>query len=88
MPLAFNLSTLVLPPKNVQPEEGSAVVRRPSDTRPLSLKNTDNKTTAAVHVHALQPAHAEWTCHAQTGFVPDRQLTANIVELDSAASKT
>ena len=38
MPMAFNLLSLVLPPENFMPEEGSNVVRRPSETRPLSSK--------------------------------------------------
>ena len=51
-------------------------------TRPLFLKNLDNKIIAAVANHKFKQPLAESACSLQRGFVQGRNFVNNIVELD------
>ena len=82
MPMEFNLSLMVFVPKGGEPDE-STVVREPCDTRPLSLKNTDNKVVCSVINHKMRLPLSTHACSIQGGFVPGRQLVANVVDLDA-----
>ena len=55
------------------------------ETRPLTLKNSDNKLVAAVTNHAISPVIQACSSAVQNGFVQGRQLTQNIVDLDHAS---
>ena len=58
---------------------------RPDETRPLSLKNADNKTIAAIVNRKIARPLAEWANHCQEGFVVGRQGVNNIVKIDAKA---
>ena len=62
--------------------EGDAVqiIREPLDTRPLSLKNADNKICAAVVNRSIAPVIKSGTHSTQNGCVPGRQLLQNVVD--------
>ena len=54
----------------------------PSETRPLTLKVSDNKIVAGVLNHSLAPVVAKNASKLQNGFVLGRQLVQNVVDLD------
>ena len=81
MPVGFNSSLMVFVAKGEEPDELS-IVREPCNTRPLSLKNCDNKIICAVVNFALRTPLATHACPAQRGFIPGRQLVSNVVDLD------
>ena len=85
-PLAFNESIIAFPPKGTDPlDTASAATREPGDTRPLSLKNTDNKTIAGVYNHKLRVPIAKSANKCQNGFVFGRQFLSNVIQLDARA---
>ena len=81
----LNDQSLVFLPKDVPggSDDSSGPAREPSDTRPLSLKNTDVKIcTSAVNGRIKKKvksvAHKD-----QRGFISGRQLLSNILLIDS-----
>lgn len=60
------------------------VIRSPLQTRPLSLKNTDNKLVVSANMDALKSTYCKLTHHVQNGFVKGRNFLNNILDLDSA----
>jgi hypothetical protein len=54
-------------------------------TRPLNLKNCDNKAHAAVTNRQLGGEVAKWAYTDQSGFVVGRQGLDNVIELDTQA---
>ncbi len=85
MPITFNDNLSVFPPKGDSPNDVNEIVRSPMDTRPLSLKNEDNKIIASVVNDLLKKCIATRAGRLQRGFVPGRQLIENVVGLDTAA---
>ena len=83
MPLSFNDGVMVFAPKGGREGDEFAVYREAVDTRPLSLKNSDNKLVCAVMNHKCRKPLAMGACPLQRGFVPGRQLLANVVDLDA-----
>ena len=65
-PRCFNESVSVFSPKGSQPHDPVEVIREPLQTRPLSLKNTDNKIIVASNVRATIQTNyscfSEWFC--------------------------
>jgi hypothetical protein len=58
-----NMSSMVFPPKGEEPEDdANGVVRHVTAVRPLSLKNSDNKTVAGVYNHCAAPVVARCAC--------------------------
>ena len=55
---------------------------RPLELRPLTLKNEDNKAVAGVVNRSIVPVAAKHAAKIQRGFVKDRQLLQNVVDLD------
>ena len=84
-PLCFNDSFAVIPPKSATEADDSQVTRAAEDTRPLNLKNTDNKSLAGVINTKLSRPIAAWSEKAQRGFVKGRQGLDNIVDVDIQA---
>ncbi len=80
--VSFNDSAMLFPAKGQLDGDHMEVVREAVDTRPLSLKNSDNKTITACINHASIHTVAQGTHHSQRGFVPGRQLLQNVVDLD------
>ena len=62
-------------------------LRAASETRLLNLKNTDNKSLAAIVNNKLKTPLAQWAHSDQRGFVATRQELANVVEVDTAARR-
>ena len=84
MPIRSNASLMVFVPKGEELDE-RVVTREPVDTRPLSLKNSDNKLACTVLNRKLRQPLSVHACSLQRGFVPGRQLVANVVDLDTHA---
>ena len=63
----------------------SEVLRSPSDTRPLGLRNTDNKTIAACANWSMKKTISVGASRLQNGFIFHRNFLNNIVNLDAAA---
>ena len=53
-------------------------------TRPLSLKNCDNKLVVSANIRCLEPDYQNITHRIQNGFVKMRNFLNNILDLDSA----
>ena len=81
-PPSFNSSSFVFPPKGSSPSDRTEVIRSSRDTRPISLKNSDNKTIAAVQNKALCKVLSEGLCSVQRGFIRGRNFMQNLVDLD------
>ena len=75
---------MLFPPKKVQPSE-RAVLRHSRDVRPISLKQVANKIVLAARSFSLRDSLIAWSCSAQRGFVPTRNLACNFVEADLTA---
>ena len=80
--ISFNDSAMLFPAKGDLDGDTEEVIRAPVDTRPLNLKNTDNKTCTSIFNTAVQPAISKGAHYTQRGFVPGRQLLQNVVDLD------
>jgi len=63
-------------------ENEQSCIARPLELRPLTLKNGDNKAVAGVINWAITPAVKAFASKIQRGFVKDRQLVQNVVDLD------
>ena len=85
--IAFNDSITVFTPKGSQPGDLVSMQRSPADTRPLGLKNTDNKgITSAVNFSIMHVVSVMVTL-IQRGFIKGRNFLHNIIELDALARR-
>ena len=84
-PPDFDESSAIFVPKGSQPHDPVEVIREPLKTRPLNLKNTDNKIIVASNVRMLEPQYQKITHFTQNGFVKLRNFLRNLLDLDSAA---
>jgi hypothetical protein len=84
-PAHFNSSLLVFLPKGESELDAQEVVRSAKDTRPISLKNSDNKAVTGALVGSFQQFAKEHTHKSQNGFVHKRFFLRNVLDLDSAA---
>ena len=62
-----------------------AVLRDPMSTRPLCMKNCDNKIIASANCIALNPDFTRITHKTQNGFTQGRKFLNNLVDVDSAS---
>ena len=85
MPLDFNDSLTVFPPKNSLQGDSEEVIRDPFSLRPISLKNTDNKIIASAVNFSISAAIASKACPIQRGFIPGRRALENVLDLDTKA---
>jgi hypothetical protein len=85
MPITFSDQLMLFAVKGEEPDDTHEVSRSAADTRPLSLKNTDNKIIARVNNYLAKRMLAASAVDIQRGFVPGRQLVANVLELDTCA---
>ena len=85
-PAHFNDGLWAFLPKGEQEEDGTSgpgfVERMPGETRPLTMKNTDNKLVAAAVTYASIPTFKNTINSIQQGFVPGRNFVGNVVHLD------
>ena len=84
-PKGFNHSLAIFPPKGIEDGDAEEVQRAAEDTRPLNLKNTDNKTLAGVTNETLKKPIAKSAPVSQRGFVKGRQGLDNVVDIDTRA---
>jgi hypothetical protein len=75
----FNIQRGCFIPKN-KPSEGSDP--RADELRSLGLKNSDNKIITGTNVRRFSYAVSKFAVSIQRGFVCERQLVLNIVDLD------
>ena len=74
-PSGFNKGLLFLLPK-----KNSGLI---SDTRPLSVTNTDNRILAATVARIIMPAVADFVEPSQKGFISGRQGCEHILDVNS-----
>jgi len=60
------------------------IFRHPLETRPLSLKQSENKLVASVLNFCISPVVAKCAIDTQRGFIHERILTQNPIDLDYA----
>ena len=85
MPITFSDQLMLFAVKGEKPDVTHEVSRLAADTRPLSFKNTDNKIIVGVNNYLAKRMLAASAVDIQRGFVPGRQLVANVLELDTYA---
>ena len=61
--------------------------RKASDTRPLGLKNADTKMVMRTVIVAAKHVSTKRAAKLQRGFIPNRQLLTNVVDIDCAAQE-
>ena len=85
-PQGFSDSWSIFLPKGAQDDDTAASVQRSGEcTRPLGLKNTDNKTIAGAVNNSIAQKVSEWADDQQNGFTIGRQGVNNPVTLDARA---
>ena len=88
-PPDINDGLFVFIPKGEEKDDNmqapGVVFRHPSETRPLTLKNVDNKIIAGLINWCISPVVKACAIFMQRGFVGDRQLLQNAVDLDQAS---
>ena len=81
---AFNWAWLTLLGKGEDALDTEfSMTRKAKNTRPLSLSNTDSKICAAAINIPLSEGVSSWALHHQRGFVLDRQLLDNVIDIDA-----
>ena len=79
----FNLSVLcLLPKKATGHDEACGDYYHPSDTRPLSICNVDNRLLASAARIAWEPILERWVSQYQRGFLKGRSMLHNIIDID------
>src|SRR5690606_33276643 len=59
-----------------------------SDTRPLSVTNTDNRLLAATVAHSIMPAMLDLVDPSQKGFLNGRQGADHVVDVNKFGLKS
>ena len=88
LPAHFNSALLVLLPKKpnfVDPDRGD--IFSPENMRPLSIVNCFNRIIANAYRVALEPFTKNLISNMQRGFMKNRLITENIVDIDFASMK-
>ena len=88
MPLEFNASLTIFLPKGDEAGDAVGLVRDPANTRPLALKNSDNKIIATAVNSRIKSVVSRHSNKIQRGFIQRRNFVTNIVELDTYARIT
>ena len=85
LPDNFNEAFMVFLPK-VPPSPGEDVAQcRASETRPLSLSNTDSKILAKALAQPLELIGERYVDKNQQGNVKGRDILSNVVNIETAA---
>ena len=79
----INSLGIFLPKGTADDDIINSVKRSAANTRPLGLKNTDNKAIAAAVNHAIANAITKWADPQQNGFICGRQGLNNIIDIDA-----
>ena len=81
-PAEFNLSFLCcLPKKPTGIQDGIGAYYDATQTRPLSLVNTDNRLIANAYRSVLEPLADKVVSFAQQGFIRGRSMLRNIFDI-------
>jgi hypothetical protein len=83
-PPSFLDSSLIFIHKDLAEGESESISRKASETRPLSLGNTDGKIVASALNVPLARACAAQVSQMQHGFVKGRQLTDSVWSLEQS----
>ena len=75
----------VYPAKGDLPTDAEEVRRTAKATRPLHLKNTDNKVICAAWNYSTKRWQSQYMTPIQRGFTPTRNPVNNIPDLDAAS---
>ena len=78
----FNEALMIFIPKKCPQTFQNIEYHEPSDVRPLSVVNTDNRLMANAVRMRIEPLLAQAISPAQRGFLPGRSLIQNVVEID------
>ena len=81
----FNTSCMSFLVKGDDDHNTVAVLRGPLNTRPLCMKNCDNKIIASANCNALNSDFIKITHRTQNGFTHGRNFLNNLVDVDSAS---
>ena len=73
-------------PHSEHPDHGQ--VFRPENTRPLSIVNTDNRLIANAARLRWEQLLNPWISPQQQGFLPNRSILKNVLDIDYAAMTT
>lgn len=85
-PADFNAAWLALLPKGAEDEDSEEnMVRTAGNLRPLLLKNTDSKAIAAALARGMRKLQAAHVHATQRGFIAGREMSRNVLELDTYA---
>ena len=83
--LEFNYSRAVSLKKGDKQDDNTFCCRWPAETRPLGLQNSDKQIISGTVCFVLREPQQYSTHRTQRGFVNGRQLTRNVLDLDSAS---
>jgi hypothetical protein len=81
--LHFNSSKAAFLKKKDHENDAHEIIRHPKDTRPLGLRNSDNKLICAASNRAWRRTMPKKLSWVQRGFCYSRQLVENVVDVDS-----
>lgn len=83
-PKGFNNPLGIFLPKGATDDDTINCIKKSAEnTRPLGLKNTDNKAIAAAVNNAIAKAITKWADPQQNGFICGRQGLNNIIDIDA-----
>ena len=85
LPTDFGRTATVYPGKGRQEGDDECIVRKPGDTRPISLKNSDAKVIDSLADWAISPVVQAISTPVQRGFIKGRQIIDNVVDLDTVS---
>ena len=85
MPVCYNDCVNISPPEGEETGDDVDLVRDPSNTRLLALKNADNKIIATVANSKIKATLTRRSNDLQRGFIAGRSFLRNVVELDTHA---
>eukprot|EP00973_Karenia_brevis_P018982 2603367-Karenia_brevis.AAC.1 len=85
-PPKFNFSRFMsIPKKQIVSREGSRVIVQNNACRELGMNNTDKKLIGKACSRKMNPIIHKFASRLQQGFIPGRDFSTNIFELDSHA---
>jgi hypothetical protein len=84
-PIGFNNTLAMFPPKGDEEADSDEILREACDTRPLGMKNCDNKTVAGVYNAACKRTLSASANRLQRGFIAGRQIIQNVMNMDTHA---
>ena len=86
LPSGFNDSYLWLLPKS-DLDNPDGPICSPDKTRPLSGANTDAKIFAHAFAHPINEILPSWAIKHQSGYIADRCILRNVIDVDTSAAQ-